>query len=108
MKNNDTKYCILENDNPKVALCVCKHHPCHKQVPENFEELKKLVSDNMKVFNKQVKKIEISTFMIEIHFKLQTFVFLHNGNIVEPNCLRPIVKRTPEQMWNIIKNLTEK
>lgn len=76
------------------------------EVPESFDEIKQLLHDNKDVFNKSVKKIEISTFMIEIHFKLQTFVFLHNGNIVEPNCLRPIVtNRTPQQMWQIIKGL---
>lgn len=77
-----------------------------EQVPETFEEIKQLLHNDKKVFNKSVKKIEISEFMIEIHFKLQTICFLHNGEIVEPNCLRPIVTdRTPQQMWQIIKNL---
>lgn len=76
------------------------------QVPETFEEIKQLLHNDKKVFNKSVKKIEISEFMIEIHFKLQTICFLHNGEVVEPNCLRPIVTdRTPAQMWQIIKNL---
>lgn len=80
-----------------------------EQVPETFEEIKQLLHNDKKVFNKSVKKIEISEFMIEIHFKLQTICFLHNGDIVEPNCLRPIVtKRTPPQMWAIIKNLIGK
>ncbi len=79
-----------------------------EQVPETFEEIKQRLHNDKKVFNKSVKKIEISEFMIEIHFKLQTICFLHNGDIVEPNCLRPIViNRTPAQMWQIIKSLVE-
>lgn len=79
-----------------------------EKVPEDFDEIKQLLHDNNKVFNKSVKKIEISEFMIEIHFKLQTICFLHNGDIVEPNCLKPIVtNRNPQQMWQIIKNLVE-
>lgn len=77
-----------------------------EQVPETFEEIKQLLHNDKKVFNKSVKKIEISEFMIEIHFKLQTICFLHSGDVVEPNCLKPIVTgRTPAQMWTIIKNL---
>lgn len=92
-----------------VAICnLRKNLDIDLQVektPESFDEIKQLLHDNKDVFNKSVKKIEISEFMIEIHFKLQTVCFLHNGDIVEPNCLRPIVtRRTPEQMWQIIKS----
>ena len=87
---------------PKVIMDRCRV----EQVPETFEDIKQLLHNDKEVFNKSVKKIEISEFMIEIHFKLQTICFLHNGEIVEPNCLRPIVTgRTPQQMWQIIKNL---
>lgn len=86
---------------PLVIMSRCRV----EQVPESFDEIKQLLHDNKDVFNKSVKKIEITEFMIEIHFKLQTICFLHNGDIVEPNCLRPIVtRRTPEQMWQIIKS----
>lgn len=98
-------------DKPTSALVECfldEQRQVYEtvKVPETFEEIKQLLHNDKKVFNKSVKKIEISEFMIEIHFKLQTICFLHNGEIVEPNCLRPIVTdRTPQQMWQIIKNL---
>lgn len=77
-----------------------------EQIPQSFDEIKQLLHDNKDVFNESVKKIEISEFMIEIYFKLQTICFLHNGDIVEPNWLSPIVtNRTPQQMWQIIKGL---
>ena len=88
-----------------LCCCIEDKEYTKEQVPETFEEIKQLLHNDKKVFNKSVKKIEISEFMIEIHFKLQTICFLHNGDVVEPNCLKPIVTgRTPQQMWNIIKS----
>jgi hypothetical protein len=99
MKNNDTKYCILENDNPKVALCVCKHHPCHKQFPKTFEELKEWCK-NVKdiVIHKNIIFLEREDFgRIEIY---------NDGGIwCDEHCIGE--KRTPPQIWNFIKSLTE-
>ena len=98
---------VIPKDKIKV-LTSCGHFPANgyftfekedaevKQVPETFDELKELCKDNDKI-GIGLEFIEYDNF---------TIVFKREGKIL--GCGDDLIiaeNRTPQQMWQIIKNL---
>ena len=95
------KFLIENKDNhdisasPKVIMDRCKV----EQVPTNWEELKELCRD--------IKEIKVEEDYIEIHGVLigSNMLFCNDGAIfLNTDCCFK-EKATPQQMWQIIKNL---
>lgn len=85
----DMKAGVVETD----KLFICQEA---EQVPETFEELKELCKDNDKI-GIGLEFIEYDNF---------TIVFKREGKIL--GCGDDLIiaqNRTPQQMWQIIKNL---
>lgn len=72
-----------------------------EQIPETFEELKELCKD--------IKEVKIEVSWIELrNTDGIPFIFYSKGYVGRTNDVSFVAKnRTPAQMWQIIKSLTE-
>lgn len=80
---------------PKVIMDRCRV----EQLPETWEDLKELIIDRAKyIFNDKF-------FGNSEYFVIAHNYFIQDGRILDAyqNCFA--ANRTPQQMWNIIKNL---
>ena len=71
-----------------------------EQEPENFEEL----TENCKVYISDKFKVEQDNIRIQVN-KGWMFFDVCGDIVCEPSCVIIAERRTPTQMWQIIRNL---
>ena len=71
-----------------------------EKLPETFDELIEICIDTFKYISVGEFSNTNQKYMI-----IKELTFCENGNILNEKGYNIVVKRTPQQMWNIIKSL---